>query len=188
MKAVICDEPGDESVLRIAEVASPELEPGDPHPGGGSRRQPRRPAAAAGSLSASAGRLPHSRPGVRRRGDRGRRRRSRAGRPAIAPWRCSRWRLRRGGGGARGLRPARARAALLEAAARRPRGLPHRLPQPLPAGRASRTAAPRWCTAAASGIGTAAIQLVKAAGGRIVVTAGSEEKCGRCRELGADSP
>jgi putative PIG3 family NAD(P)H quinone oxidoreductase len=37
-----------------------------------------------------------------------------------------------------------------------------------------------------SGIGTAAIQLVKAAGGRIVVTAGSEEKCRRCLDLGAD--
>jgi putative PIG3 family NAD(P)H quinone oxidoreductase len=37
-----------------------------------------------------------------------------------------------------------------------------------------------------SGIGTAAIQLVGAAGGRIVVTAGSEEKCQRCRDLGAD--
>ncbi len=37
-----------------------------------------------------------------------------------------------------------------------------------------------------SGIGTAAIQLVKAAGARIVVTAGSEAKCQRCRELGAD--
>jgi len=37
-----------------------------------------------------------------------------------------------------------------------------------------------------SGIGTAAIQLVKAAGARIVVTAGSEEKCRRCLELGAD--
>jgi putative PIG3 family NAD(P)H quinone oxidoreductase len=37
-----------------------------------------------------------------------------------------------------------------------------------------------------SGIGTAAIQLVKAAGARIVVTAGSPEKCGRCLELGAD--
>jgi len=36
-----------------------------------------------------------------------------------------------------------------------------------------------------SGIGTAAIQLVRAAGGTIVVTAGSEEKCARCRELGA---
>jgi putative PIG3 family NAD(P)H quinone oxidoreductase len=37
-----------------------------------------------------------------------------------------------------------------------------------------------------SGIGTAAIALVKAAGGRVVVTAGSEEKCARCRALGAD--
>ena len=37
-----------------------------------------------------------------------------------------------------------------------------------------------------SGIGTAAIQLVKAAGARIVVTAGSDEKCQRCRALGAD--
>ena len=37
-----------------------------------------------------------------------------------------------------------------------------------------------------SGIGTAAIQLVKAAGAKIVVSAGSEAKCARCRELGAD--
>ena len=37
-----------------------------------------------------------------------------------------------------------------------------------------------------SGIGTAAIQLVSVAGGRTVVTAGSEEKCRKCRELGAD--
>jgi len=37
-----------------------------------------------------------------------------------------------------------------------------------------------------SGVGTAAIQLVRAAGGRVIVTAGSEEKCARCRELGAD--
>jgi len=36
-----------------------------------------------------------------------------------------------------------------------------------------------------SGIGTAAIQLVAAAGGKIVVTAGSDEKCRRCLELGA---
>jgi putative PIG3 family NAD(P)H quinone oxidoreductase len=37
-----------------------------------------------------------------------------------------------------------------------------------------------------SGIGTAAIQLVKHAGGTIVVSAGSEAKCARCRQLGAD--
>jgi putative PIG3 family NAD(P)H quinone oxidoreductase len=38
-----------------------------------------------------------------------------------------------------------------------------------------------------SGVGTAAIQLVKAAGARCLVTAGSDEKCRRCRELGADA-
>jgi len=38
-----------------------------------------------------------------------------------------------------------------------------------------------------SGIGTAAIQLVRAAGGTAVVTAGSEEKCARCRALGAQA-
>jgi len=37
-----------------------------------------------------------------------------------------------------------------------------------------------------SGIGTAAIQMVKAAGARIVVTAGSQAKCERCLALGAD--
>ena len=37
-----------------------------------------------------------------------------------------------------------------------------------------------------SGIGTAAIQLVKASGGRVFVTAGSDAKCQRCRDLGAD--
>ena len=37
-----------------------------------------------------------------------------------------------------------------------------------------------------SGVGTAAIQLVKAAGGRVLVTAGSDEKCAQCRALGAD--
>jgi putative PIG3 family NAD(P)H quinone oxidoreductase len=37
-----------------------------------------------------------------------------------------------------------------------------------------------------SGIGTASIQLVKHAGGTIVVSAGSAAKCARCRELGAD--
>jgi putative PIG3 family NAD(P)H quinone oxidoreductase len=37
-----------------------------------------------------------------------------------------------------------------------------------------------------SGVGTAAIQLCKEASVRILVTAGSEEKCQRCRKLGAD--
>jgi len=37
-----------------------------------------------------------------------------------------------------------------------------------------------------SGIGTASIQLLKASGAQVIVTAGSDEKCARCRELGAD--
>ncbi|TPQ26427.1 NAD(P)H-quinone oxidoreductase [Methylomonas koyamae] len=37
-----------------------------------------------------------------------------------------------------------------------------------------------------SGIGTTAIQLAKAFGSRVVTTAGSDEKCRRCLELGAD--
>jgi putative PIG3 family NAD(P)H quinone oxidoreductase len=37
-----------------------------------------------------------------------------------------------------------------------------------------------------SGIGTAAIQLLKAVGATVVVSAGSDSKCARCRELGAD--
>ena len=37
-----------------------------------------------------------------------------------------------------------------------------------------------------SGIGTTAIQLAKSFGARVIVTAGSEEKCEACRKLGAD--
>ena len=37
-----------------------------------------------------------------------------------------------------------------------------------------------------SGIGTAAIQLLKASGSTAIVTAGSDEKCQRCLDLGAD--
>jgi putative PIG3 family NAD(P)H quinone oxidoreductase len=37
-----------------------------------------------------------------------------------------------------------------------------------------------------SGVGTAAIQMIRAAGARAIVTAGSEAKCRRCLELGAE--
>ncbi|HVN38076.1 MAG TPA: NAD(P)H-quinone oxidoreductase [Myxococcota bacterium] len=37
-----------------------------------------------------------------------------------------------------------------------------------------------------SGVGTSAISLCKEAGARVFVTAGSQAKCARCRELGAD--
>ncbi len=36
------------------------------------------------------------------------------------------------------------------------------------------------------GVGTAAIQLAKASGARVIVTAGSAERCQRCRDLGAE--
>ncbi len=38
----------------------------------------------------------------------------------------------------------------------------------------------------ASGVGTAAIQLLKASGNQVIVTAGTAEKVAACRELGAD--
>jgi putative PIG3 family NAD(P)H quinone oxidoreductase len=41
--------------------------------------------------------------------------------------------------------------------------------------------------AGASGVGTAAIQLVRAAGARAIVTVGSPEKAARCRDLGASA-
>lgn len=37
-----------------------------------------------------------------------------------------------------------------------------------------------------SGIGVAAIQMAKAAGARVIATAGNDEKCAACRALGAD--
>jgi putative PIG3 family NAD(P)H quinone oxidoreductase len=37
-----------------------------------------------------------------------------------------------------------------------------------------------------SGIGTAAIQLLRRAGAQVFTTAGTDEKCARCRELGAE--
>ncbi|MGA9724779.1 MAG: NAD(P)H-quinone oxidoreductase, partial [Candidatus Binatus sp.] len=37
-----------------------------------------------------------------------------------------------------------------------------------------------------SGVGTASILLLKEAGVRVIVTAGSDEKCEQCRKLGAD--
>lgn len=40
---------------------------------------------------------------------------------------------------------------------------------------------------AAGGVGTAAIQVAKAAGARVVAAASTDEKCALCRELGADA-
>jgi len=40
---------------------------------------------------------------------------------------------------------------------------------------------------AAGGVGTAAIQIAKAVGARVIAAASSNEKCGLCRDLGADA-
>lgn len=40
---------------------------------------------------------------------------------------------------------------------------------------------------AAGGVGTAAIQIAKAAGARVIAAASSQDKCTRCREIGADA-
>ena len=40
---------------------------------------------------------------------------------------------------------------------------------------------------AAGGVGTAAVQIAKAVGARVIAAASSDEKCARCRELGADA-
>lgn len=40
---------------------------------------------------------------------------------------------------------------------------------------------------AAGGVGTAAIQIAKAAGARVIAAASSQDKCERCREIGADA-
>ena len=52
-----------------------------------------------------------------------------------------------------------------------------------------RLAAGQWLLVqgGASGIGVTAIQLAKAFGARVIATAGSDDKCRRCVELGADA-
>jgi len=186
MKAVVHDEPGDESVLRIAEVASPELEPGDlrirvaaaavnradllqrqglyPPPPGAS---PILGLECSGEVIEIGGRVEGWAPGDRAM--------------ALLP----------GGGYAEEV------AVPAVCALRVPERLGWEEAAAIPevfltvflnvfqiGGFASGQAA--LVHGGGSGIGTAAIQLIKAAGGAIIVTAGSDEKCRRCRELGAD--
>jgi putative PIG3 family NAD(P)H quinone oxidoreductase len=186
MRAVIHDQPGDESVLRIGEVASPKLEPGDL----------RLRVAAAGvnraDLLQRQGLYPPP-PGA----------------SSILGLECA-GEVIEVGDQVEGWAPGDRAMALLagggyaeEVAV--PAGCA--LPVPERLGWEEAAAVPevfltvflnlfqlaRFSEGEAalvhgggSGIGTAAIQLVKAAGGVVVVTAGSEEKCRRCRELGAD--
>jgi putative PIG3 family NAD(P)H quinone oxidoreductase len=186
MKAVIYDEPGDESVLRIAEVASPELESADlrirvaaaavnradllqrqglyPPPPGAS---PILGLECAGEVIEIGDRVEGWAPGDR----------------AMA--------LLSGGGYAEEVAvPAGCalrvpvRLGWEEAAAVPEVFLTVFLNVFQIAGFVGGQAA--LVHGGGSGIGTAAIQLIKAAGGAIIVTAGSDEKCRRCREIGAD--
>jgi putative PIG3 family NAD(P)H quinone oxidoreductase len=186
MKAVVCDGPGDESVLRIAEVASPELGSGDLR---------LRVAAAAvnrADLLQRQGLYPPP-PGA----------------SPILGLECS-GEVVEIGGQVEGWAPGDRAMALLSGGGYAeevvvPAGCALRVPARLGweeaaavpevfltvflnlfqlAGFADGEAA--LVHGGGSGIGTAAIQLVKVAGGAIIVTAGSDEKCRRCRELGAD--
>jgi putative PIG3 family NAD(P)H quinone oxidoreductase len=186
MRAVICDGAGDESVLRISEVASPELEPGDLRI---------RVAAAAvnrADLLQRQGLYPPP-PGA----------------SSILGLECAGEVIEVGGEVAHWAAGDRAMALLSGGGYAEevtvPAGCALRVPERLGweeaaavpevfltvflnlfqlAGLAAGGAA--LVHGGGSGIGTAAIQLVKAAAATIVVTAGSEEKCRRCRELGAD--
>ena len=186
MKAVVYDEPGDESVLQIAEVASPELESGDLRI---------RVAAAAvnrADLLQRQGLYPPP-PGA----------------SSILGLECS-GEVIEIGGQVEGWAPGDRAMALLSGGGYAeevvvPAGCALHVPERL--GWAEAAAVPEvfltvflnvfqlagfaggdaaLVHGGGSGIGTAAIQLVKAVGGVIIVTAGSDRKCRRCRELGAD--
>jgi putative PIG3 family NAD(P)H quinone oxidoreductase len=186
MKAVVCDEPGDESVLHVGEVASPALEPGDL----------RLRVAAAGvnraDLLQRQGLYPPP-PGA----------------SSIIGLECA-GEVIEVGDEVEGWATGDRAMALLSGGGYAeevvvPAGCALRIPERL--GWEEAAAVPEvfltvflnvfqlagfaedqtaLVHGGGSGIGTAAIQLVKAAGGVIVVTAGSDEKCQRCRELGAD--
>jgi putative PIG3 family NAD(P)H quinone oxidoreductase len=186
MKAVVCDGPGDESVLRIAEVASPELGSGDLRIGVAAAAVNR------ADLLQRQGLYPAPR-----------------GASPILGLECS-GEVIEVGGRVEGWATGDRAMALLSGGGYAeevvvPAGCALRVPERL--GWEEASAVPEvfltvflnvfqlagfadgqsaLIHGGGSGIGTAAIQLVKAAGGTVIVTAGSDEKCRRCRELGAD--
>jgi putative PIG3 family NAD(P)H quinone oxidoreductase len=186
MRAVIFDRPGDELVLRVADVPSPKVRPGELllrvaatalNRADLLQRQGKYPPPPGESAILGlecAGEVVEVGPGVEgwRRGDR-----------AMA--------LLAGGGYAEEVAvpapcamPVPERLSLVDAAAVPEAFLTVHLTvfrlAALPPGGAA------LVHGGGSGIGTAAIQMVKATGGRVIVTAGSAAKCWRCLELGAD--
>ena len=122
----------------------------DPHPRARHGGEPRRSAAAPGLLSAAAGRLADPRPRVRRRGQRGRQRRTRLAGGRSRHGAARRRRLRGGGRRARRLGHARAAGALRRGGGGAAGGVPHRVPQHLHARRAAGRRDACSCTAAAA--------------------------------------
>lgn len=187
MKAVVCDGPGDESVLRVAEVPEPTLE------AGGLRIRVAATAVNRADLLQRQGLYPPP-PGA----------------SSILGLECA-GEVIEVGEGVVGWSPGDRAMALLSGGGYAeqvvvPAGCALRVPERLGweeaaavpevfltvflnlfqlAGLAAGGAA--LVHGGGSGIGTAAIQLVKAAGAAIVVTAGSDEKCQRCLALGADA-
>ena len=105
-----------------------------------------------------------------------------AGGPGVRPAAGGRVRGARGHPGGTG--DADPRRSLLRAGRGDPRGVSHGVPEPVQRG-APRSGETVLIHAGGSGVGTAAIQLVREAGGISLVTAGSTEKIARCVALGA---
>ena len=186
MRAVVFDEPGDESVLRVGEVAAPALGPGD------LRILVRAAAVNRADLLQRQGLYPPP-PGA----------------SPILGLECA-GEVAEVGSDVRGWRRGERAMALLAGGGYAeqvvvPAGCALRVPERLSDVEAA--AVPEvfltvflnvfeigglveggfvLVHGGGSGIGTASIQLAKAAGARIAVTAGSDAKCQRCRELGAD--
>jgi len=105
-----------------------------------------------------------------------------AGGPGVRP--AAGGRVRREGEPPRGACDADPRKSLLRAGRGDSRGVPDGVPEPVQRG-TPRCRSDGPDPRGASGVGTAAIQLVREAGGYSLVTAGSPEKIARCIALGA---
>ena len=187
MKAVVCEKPGDESVLKIGAVADPTgrtrpvADPGEIR-----RAQPRRPDAASGVLSAALRRLGNHGPGC-------------AGEVAAigcGSQRMARRRTRDGSDGGRRLcragvggqrlgdeNPGRAKRRGGRGVSR---GFPDRVSQHLHVGRSQGRRIRCWCMAAAAASARRRSCSLRKPGVRSIVTAGSDAKCEQCLKLGAE--
>src|SRR5262249_44841654 len=136
-------------------------------------------------ISAAGRRDRHSRSRDRRRSGRAGRRREAVEARRQGDGARGRRRLRRILSRARKSRAAGAAGPHARRGRRDPRDLLYRLHNAFERGRL-KAGETLLVHGGSSGIGTAAIQLAKAFGARVIATAGSAEKCDACRRLGAD--